>query len=72
MSSIFAYAFVLEWLGFLPTTFLVGVINFKLFGVRKWIKPLVYSLLTVTVTGFLFTYLGAILPAGVLRSILGL
>jgi putative tricarboxylic transport membrane protein len=68
LASLFAYALLLEPLGFLITTFLVLVI---LFGTleNRWSTMLIASLLTALIAYFLFRYLGVQFPKGILRGL---
>jgi hypothetical protein len=64
---LFAYAFLLETLGYLLVTFLVLAVLFRVGGYNK-VTPIVgYSLATVIVSYLLFTYLGVQFPSGVFR-----
>lgn len=64
---LFAYAFLLEALGYLLVTFVVLAVLFRLGGYNK-VTPIVgYSLATVIVSYLLFTYLGVQFPPGVFR-----
>ena len=62
--SLFAYAFLLEILGYCVVTFLVLFFLFRSMG-SKWSFSLVVSVLTVLITYFLFTYLGIRFPWGI-------
>ncbi len=69
--ALFAYAILLEPLGFILTTFLTMTLLFRSAGIKRWIIAAVYSGVVVLITYFLFTYLGVRFPPGILR-ILGL
>lgn len=62
--SLFAYAFLLEILGYCLVTFLVLFFLFRSMG-SKWSFSLVVSVLTVLISYFLFTYLGIRFPWGI-------
>lgn len=64
--SLFAYAFLLETLGYLIVTPLFFILLFRSMG-NKWTTVLVASGLTVLVTYFVFTFFGVKFPAGILR-----
>ena len=69
VSSLFAYALLLEGLGYQVTTFLVLILLFKIAGNKSWIRVTIYSLSTLTITYLFFTYLGVRFPGGIMRSI---
>ena len=69
--GLFAYAFLLESLGFLLTTFFTMTLLFRSAGFKRWVIAAVYSGIVVLITYFLFTYLGVRFPPGILR-LLGL
>lgn len=71
IGALFAYAVLIEPLGFIPTTFLTMTILFQSAGFKRWIIAVAYSGIVVLITYFLFTYLGVRFPPGILR-ILGL
>ncbi len=65
LAAIFAYAFLLERLGYLVMTFLLlGPLFWKM-G-TKWNYALIASAGTALLTYFLFTYLGLLFPEGIL------
>jgi putative tricarboxylic transport membrane protein len=66
---LFAYAFVLESLGFLIAAFLVLSFLFKAAGVKRWGYAIGYSALTIGVTYAGFTSLGVRFPPGILRFV---
>jgi putative tricarboxylic transport membrane protein len=70
-ATLFAYALLLEVLGFQVTTFMALAVLFRLGGYRRLIQVLGYSAAVVAITYFLFTYLGVQFPPGVFR-LLGL
>jgi putative tricarboxylic transport membrane protein len=66
--SLFAYSLVLEWLGFLITTFTTLFILFRIMN-NRWFTVVLASVLTVAVSYGLFTYLGVNFPKGILRGL---
>ena len=64
--SLFVYAFLLERLGFLITTFIFLVLLFRSVG-NRWRTVLAASVLTVLTAYFVFTFFGVRFPEGVLR-----
>jgi putative tricarboxylic transport membrane protein len=67
--GLFAYAILIEPLGFLPTTFLTMTLLFKSSGFKRWSLAATYSAGVVLITYFLFTYLGVRFPPGILRAL---
>jgi uncharacterized membrane protein len=67
--ALFAYAILIEPLGFLPTTFLTMTLLFRSAGFKQWSLAAAYSAGVVLITYFLFTYLGVRFPPGVLRAL---
>lgn len=67
--TLFAYAILLEPLGFILTTFFVMTLLFRSAGFKRWIIAITYSGVVVLITYFLFTYLGVRFPPGVLRAL---
>lgn len=68
LASLFAYALLLEPLGFLVTTFLVLVILFRTLD-NRWSTILIASLLTALIAYVLFRYLGVQFPKGILKEL---
>ena len=68
LASLFAYALLLEPLGFLITTFLVLVILFGTLD-NRWSTILIASLLTALIAYLLFRYLGVQFPRGILKGL---
>jgi putative tricarboxylic transport membrane protein len=66
LACLLGYAFLLEHLGYLVTTYLALLLLFKGMGV-KWGSALFASLTTTLVTYFLFTYLGLLFPEGIIK-----
>ncbi len=67
--TLFAYAILLEPLGFILTTFFVMILLFRNAGFKRWVIAIAYSGVVVLITFFLFTYLGVRFPPGILRSL---
>lgn len=64
MASLLGYAFLLDTLGYLVTTFLALALLFGLMG-TKWRNAVIASIATVLVTYFVFTRLGLLFPEGI-------
>lgn len=62
---LFVYAFVLEPLGYIITTFLAMILLLRFAGFTRWILIVVYSAIIVGVSYLMFHYLGVMLPPGV-------
>lgn len=63
--SLFIYAFLMERLGFLITTFLFLFFFFKLTAPKRWLSPLFASLLIAVSCYFIFSlWLKVALPNG--------
>ena len=69
LASLFAYSLLLKTLGFLITTFLFLFILFWAMG-SKVVLSLLFSIATVLISYFVFTYLGVRFPEGILKWIL--
>jgi putative tricarboxylic transport membrane protein len=69
VGALFAYAILIEPLGFLPTTFLTMTLLFRSAGFKRWSLAAAYSAGVVLITYFLFTYLGVRFPPGILRAL---
>ena len=67
--ALFAYAILIEPLGFILTTFLTMTLLFRSAGFKQWGLALAYSAGVVLITYFLFTYLGVRFPPGILRPL---
>ena len=65
VGSLFAYALLLENLGYLITTSLLLFLLFSSMGSKKWWSTLMASVFTALVTYFGFTFLGVLFPAGI-------
>ncbi len=64
--SLFAYALVLDLLGFLPATFLIMTLLFKIPEYHSWRRALGTAALTTACTYLLFVYaLRCSLPSGI-------
>lgn len=70
LASLFAYAFLLDKLGYLVDTFLLLIILFRSAGFKKWSSVLIASGLTALATYFVFNMLGLRFPTGILKRIL--
>ena len=62
---LFAYAFILEPLGYIITTFFAMILLLRFAGFTRWILIIVYSTIIVGVSYLMFHYLGVMLPPGV-------
>jgi hypothetical protein len=67
LGSLFAFALLLETLGYFIATFFVMGFLFRSMGTKSLRTVLLATFLTVFVSYFLFAYLGLRFPAGVLR-----
>jgi putative tricarboxylic transport membrane protein len=68
LASLFAYALLLEPLGFPITTFLILAILFRSMN-NRWVTVLLASFITVLVSYLVFTYLGIRFPKGILKGL---
>ncbi len=67
LATLIGFAVVLEWLGFLLSTFLLMVLLLRAIEAPKWPKVIVVALATAALSYGLFAWLlGVPLPAGVL------
>jgi hypothetical protein len=66
MVSLFIYVAILEWLGFMPATFLLMLVLFRLIEPYRWTTVLFFSLVTIG-TAYLFfvVLLESRLPRGI-------
>ncbi|HSR13735.1 MAG TPA: tripartite tricarboxylate transporter TctB family protein [Thermodesulfobacteriota bacterium] len=64
--ALFAYAFLLDRLGYVIVTFLLLALLFWKMGTR-WHYALIASAGTALLTYFLFTYLGLLFPEGIFK-----
>ena len=64
--TLLAYALVLDWLGYIITTFLAMILLLRFSGYTQWIRIVVYSIIIVGISYLMFRYLGVQFPAGVL------
>jgi putative tricarboxylic transport membrane protein len=69
VAALFAYAILLEPLGFIFTTFFTMTLLFRSAGFKRWGLAAAYSAGVVVITYFLFTYLGVRFPPGILRPL---
>jgi putative tricarboxylic transport membrane protein len=65
---LFAYALLLEPLGYIITTFLAMIFLLRFAGFTRWALIIVYSAIIVAVSYFMFHYLGVLFPPGILSS----
>jgi putative tricarboxylic transport membrane protein len=64
----FLYVFLLDPLGFVLATFLLILFLLKIMGAKKWVIPILISVLTVVVSYFIFeVWLRINFPKGILR-----
>jgi putative tricarboxylic transport membrane protein len=68
LASLFAYALLLEPLGFLMTTFFTLIFLFRTTN-NRWSSVLLASVLTVFFSYVIFTYLGIQFPKGILKGL---
>lgn len=67
LATLIGFALVLEWLGFLLSTFILMVLLLRAVEAPKWSRVIVVSLVTAALAYGLFGWLlGVPLPAGVL------
>jgi putative tricarboxylic transport membrane protein len=66
---LFAYALLLEPLGYVVTTFFSMVLLLRFAGYTRWISIIIYAAIIVGVSYFLFHYLGVMFPAGIFRNL---
>ncbi len=67
LATLIGFALVLEWLGFLLSTFLLMVLLLRAIEAPKWSKVIVVALVTAALSYGIFSWLlGVPLPAGVL------
>lgn len=67
LASLFAYLVFFETLGYVVTTSLFLIFLFRSMGLKRWTTILVVSVGSALITYFSFTYLGLILPQGILK-----
>ena len=63
---LFAYALFLEWLGYIITTFLAMMLLLRVSGYTQWTRIIIYAVIIVGGSYFMFLYLGVRFPPGVL------
>ncbi len=68
LASLFAYALLLEPLGFPVTTLLILIILFRSMN-NRWLSVLFASFVTVFLSYVIFSYLGVRFPKGILRGL---
>jgi len=68
LAASFLYVFLLDPLGFVLATFLLIFSLLKIMGTRKWVTPILISIVTVGVSYFIFeVWLRINFPKGILR-----
>lgn len=67
--ALLIWAFVLESLGFIISTFILMTLLYHAAGFNKLYVAIFWGLITVFVTYFVFTYLGVRFPPGILRTL---
>jgi putative tricarboxylic transport membrane protein len=65
--ALLIWALVIESLGFLVATFILMTFLYRAAGFTKWYMAILWGLVTVLATYFVFTYLGVRFPPGILR-----
>jgi putative tricarboxylic transport membrane protein len=67
LAALVGFALVLEWIGYLPSTFILMILLLRAIEAQKWHVVLGVALLTSLLSYYLFArLLGVPLPAGVL------
>ena len=67
--ALLIWALVIESLGFLVATFILMTLLYRAAGFTKWYMAILWGLVTVLATYFVFTYLGVRFPPGILRPL---
>jgi putative tricarboxylic transport membrane protein len=67
--ALLIWAVVIESLGFLIATFILMTLLYRAAGFTKWYVAILWGLITVLATYFIFTYLGVRFPPGILRTL---
>ena len=65
---LFAYALLLEYLGYILATFIAMVLLLRFAGYTRWVPVIVYAILIAGLSYFLFHYLGVLFPVGVFNN----
>ncbi len=65
-SSLLFYAFFLQLLGYLITTFITISFILRIAGYKSWFRILLYTVIIVFTSYFLFTTLGVRFPKGII------
>ncbi len=65
---LFAYALLLESLGYILVTFLAMVFLLRFAGYTRWTLLIIYALTIAAVSYFLFHYLGVLFPVGIFNN----
>ena len=66
--TLFCFAIFLKFLGYIISCAFLMAIILYLFGLRRWVRIFLISVLTTAISYFLFYFLGASLPQGILFS----
>lgn len=65
--ALFIYVLVLQWLGYLLSTFLLLTVLFAVAGFRKWVFIVIYAFITTSLSYLIFSYsLNLRFPKGIL------
>jgi putative tricarboxylic transport membrane protein len=64
--TLIAYALVLDWLGYIITTFMAMILLLRFSGYTQWVRIVVYAIIIVGISHLIFRYLGVQFPVGVL------
>lgn len=65
---LFAYALLLEYLGYILATFLAMALLLRFAGYTRWVLVIVYAILIAGLSYFLFHYLGVLFPVGIFNN----
>ena len=69
VAALLGWALVLESFGFLPATFLLMIILYRVAGFGRWYQAVTWGFVTVLIAYIIFTYLGVRFPVGILRPL---
>jgi len=67
--TLFVYALILEWLGYIITTLLTMMLLLRVAGYSQWTRIIIYALIIVGGSYFMFLYLGVRFPPGILSHL---
>ncbi len=65
---LFAYALLLDYLGYILATFIAMALLLRFAGYTRWVLVIVYALLIAGLSYFLFHYLGVLFPVGIFNN----